>query len=78
MVQVQAILGAVKLTTTVVLEPPGQTFSLDAVVNAASYSSGAVAPGEIVSLFGSGMGPAAGAAMPVQAGQFAFEVVPVL
>ncbi len=28
------------------------------VVNAASYASGSVAPGEIVALFGSGMGPA--------------------
>ncbi|HUB78915.1 MAG TPA: glycosyl hydrolase [Bryobacteraceae bacterium] len=31
------------------------------VVNAASYTAGAVAPGEIVSLFGSGLGPAQGA-----------------
>jgi uncharacterized protein (TIGR03437 family) len=33
---------------------------LAAVVNAASFQSGAVAPGEIISIFGSGIGPATG------------------
>jgi uncharacterized protein (TIGR03437 family) len=37
--------------------------SLAAVLNAASYSSGAVAPGEIVTLFGQGIGPTAAATL---------------
>ncbi len=31
--------------------------SIDAVVNAASFQSGAVAPGELITIFGSGLGP---------------------
>jgi uncharacterized protein (TIGR03437 family) len=33
---------------------------LTAIVNAASFESGAIAPGELVSLFGTGLGPAQG------------------
>ena len=36
---------------------------LDAVVNAASFLAGPVAPGEIVTLFGTGLGPEAGATL---------------
>ncbi len=36
------------------------TVQLNAVENAASYASGSVAPGEIITLYGSNMGPAAG------------------
>ena len=38
------------------------------MVNAANYASGPVAPGEIVTIFGSGLGPIDGAGMEVQAG----------
>src|SRR5262249_49723391 len=37
----------------------GPSFTADAVVNAASFKGGAVAPGEMVTIFGSGIGPAA-------------------
>ncbi|MCB9383994.1 MAG: trypsin-like peptidase domain-containing protein [Bryobacterales bacterium] len=38
----------------------GSTVQLGAVTNAASFEAGVVSPGQIVSLFGSGMGPAQG------------------
>jgi uncharacterized protein (TIGR03437 family) len=41
------------------MSPCAAGISLSAVVNAASYQSGAVAPGEIVTLFGAEMGPEA-------------------
>ena len=39
--------------------PPSQQISLHAVVNAANYRGGSVAPGEIVTIFGSPIGPEA-------------------
>jgi uncharacterized protein (TIGR03437 family) len=39
-----------------------------AVTNAADYLLGPVAPGEMVTIFGTGVGPAAGASMRVQSG----------
>jgi len=42
----------------------GPNVSKDAIVNVASGLGGAVAPGELVSIFGSGLGPEAGAASP--------------
>jgi uncharacterized protein (TIGR03437 family) len=39
---------------------PLPALTAQGVVNAASFSSGAIAPGEIVALLGSGLGPAAG------------------
>jgi uncharacterized protein (TIGR03437 family) len=39
------------------LEPAGPGVKVNAVVNAASNQNGAVAPGEIVALYGSGLGP---------------------
>jgi trimeric autotransporter adhesin len=41
---------------------------VQAMVNAASYAAGAVAPGEFVTLFGTGIGPTAPAGMSVVAG----------
>src|SRR5205814_6715335 len=37
--------------------PPSQQISLHAVVNAANYAGGAVTPGEIVTVYGSPIGP---------------------
>ncbi|MEZ5365824.1 MAG: hypothetical protein R2748_26705 [Bryobacterales bacterium] len=45
-----------------VLPGPSPAFSSGAVTNAASFQPGPVAPGEIVSIFGVDMGPAAGMA----------------
>jgi uncharacterized protein (TIGR03437 family) len=57
------VLGA--RTFTVLQQPaPAAVPRVDAALNAASGAGGAVAPGEIVSIYGSGMGPAQGA--PVQ------------
>ena len=42
------------------LKPTGSGIGLKAVVNAATNLTGAIAPGEIVVLYGSGMGPAPG------------------
>jgi uncharacterized protein (TIGR03437 family) len=39
--------------------PPAPVFSQAGVVNAASFVGGSVAPGEIISIFGTGIGPAA-------------------
>jgi uncharacterized protein (TIGR03437 family) len=55
-----------------------QTVQLACVGNAASYNDTAISPGEIVSLFGSGLGPAAGApAWLDAAGRFPTEVANV-
>jgi uncharacterized protein (TIGR03437 family) len=40
--------------------PPAGPPAVTSVVNAAGFQSGAVAPGEIISIFGSGIGPATG------------------
>ena len=47
---------------------------VQAVVNAASYAVGAVSPGEFVSLFGMGIGPATAAEMTVAAGYAAMTL----
>ncbi len=39
------------------LQPSGYALSLAAVTHGASFQTGAIAPGEVVALFGSGMGP---------------------
>jgi uncharacterized protein (TIGR03437 family) len=41
---------------------------VQAIVNAASYSGGSVSPGELVTLFGTGIGPAASAPMSIIGG----------
>jgi uncharacterized protein (TIGR03437 family) len=48
--------------------------ALNGVVNAASYSGGALAPGEIVTIFGSGFGPATLAAAEYTDGQLPTSV----
>jgi len=45
---------------------------LTAVVNAASYASGPVAPGEVVALGGTGLGPATGVSAQLSAGATSF------
>jgi uncharacterized protein (TIGR03437 family) len=51
-----------------------QTLSIDSIVNAASGIGGAVAPGEIVTITGAGLGPAAGVSSPVVDGAFSSSV----
>jgi uncharacterized protein (TIGR03437 family) len=58
--------------------PAAQTVQLACIGNAASYDDTAISPGEIVSLFGSGLGPAAGTpAWLDAAGRFPTEVANV-
>ncbi len=47
---------------------------VQAVVSAASYAAGAVSPGELVTLFGTGIGPAAPAGMSIVSGYVATSV----
>ena len=48
-------LGSVSVAVSAAERP---SFPPEGVVNAASYQGGAIAPGEMVAIFGSGMGPA--------------------
>ena len=48
--------------------------SISAIVNAASYGSGAVSPGEIVTIAGTGIGPEALQSYSIQSGQFSTQV----
>ncbi len=50
--------GMVAVYSGAKIMPAGPYLTPDGVVSAASYASGALAPGEIVALFGSGIGPA--------------------
>jgi uncharacterized protein (TIGR03437 family) len=51
--------SAVNVTLTLVKAPdPGGTIPPAGVVNAASFQGGGVAPGELITIFGSGIGPA--------------------
>jgi uncharacterized protein (TIGR03437 family) len=43
------------------IAPPAPSFTAAGVVNAASFAAGGATPGEIVSIFGTGLGPAGGA-----------------
>lgn len=63
LVPVTATMGAGKITTNIVLAPSGGKIGAAAIVNAATYADGPVAPGELVTIFGYGVGPASGAAM---------------
>jgi len=54
--------------------PVGPQFSSSNIVNAFSYQSGGVAPGEIVSIFGSGLGPQNGIAFSFEAAAGALPV----
>jgi uncharacterized protein (TIGR03437 family) len=49
-----------KAATLAITIPVSPAFAANGVGNAASYDSSSVAPGEIVSIFGSGLGPIAG------------------
>ena len=44
-------------TGALVIEPGGPRFSIEGIGNAASFASGCVAPGEIISIFGLTLGP---------------------
>jgi uncharacterized protein (TIGR03437 family) len=55
----------------VILAPPGGGVSTAAIVNAANYANGPVAPGGIVSILGSGMGPFNGAGLQLASGMVA-------
>lgn len=57
------------LSRTVGGVAPGPSFTAAGVVNAASFRGGAVAPGEMITIFGSGIGPAGGT-------RFLFDGVP--
>ncbi len=56
-------------STTVILAPPGAGVSTAAIVNGANYANGPVAPGEIVSVLGSGLGPSEGAGLQLDSGR---------
>jgi uncharacterized protein (TIGR03437 family) len=68
---VTATLGAQSFSTAVILAPPGGGVSMADIVNAANYANGPVAPGEIVSVLGSGIGPAQGAGLQLESGMVA-------
>ena len=55
----------------------GPAIALSAATSAASFSSGAVSPGELVSLFGSGLGPTAGTGLRLQDGLVASDLAGV-
>lgn len=46
-----------QVTITLTVRPPQPTFEARGIVNAASFSPGFVAPGEIISIFGAYLGP---------------------
>jgi uncharacterized protein (TIGR03437 family) len=49
--------GAEKIPITILVGNPGPQLPATGVVNAASYQGGAISPGEIVTLFGTAIGP---------------------
>ncbi|HYL95150.1 MAG TPA: hypothetical protein VET69_05020, partial [Terriglobales bacterium] len=51
-----------KVQVNFIVDPPRPVFSNQSVVNAATFLAGAVAPGEIVSIFGANLGPTPGLA----------------
>jgi uncharacterized protein (TIGR03437 family) len=50
--------SAIQASATIALNPANITFSADSITNAATFRTGGVSPGEIVTIFGAGMGPA--------------------
>ena len=74
---VTATLSTQSLSTTLILAPPGGGVSTAALVNAANYANGPVAPGGIVSMLGSGMGPSDGAGMQLESGRVATKLAGV-
>ena len=67
-------MGAAKASTNLILAPSGTKIGMAAVVNGANYAEGPVAPGELVSIFGYGVGPASGAAMTATSGKVATQL----
>ena len=60
--------GTLQLTINVALTVTAPTPNIGAVVNAASYLTGGVSPGEIVTIFGTSLGPATGVSSTVVKG----------
>lgn len=60
--------GAVQLTINVTLNVSTSLPNIDRVVNAASYLDGGIAPGELVTIFGSSLGPFTGVGATIQNG----------
>jgi len=50
-----------------ILQAPTPIISAGGIVHSASYTGGAIAPGELISIFGSNFGPAAGVVQTAQA-----------
>jgi trimeric autotransporter adhesin len=67
-------MGAAKASTNLILAPSGTKIGMAAVVNGADYAEGPVAPGEFVSIFGYGVGPASGAATTATSGTVATQL----
>ena len=65
--------GSTMISVPVVMtiDNPGPRLTPGGVVNAASYQGGAIAPGEIVSIFGTGIGPAIPYGPLIWSGQYA-------
>lgn len=74
LVPLTASMGAAKASTNIILAPPGTKIGMAAIVNGADYAERPVAPGELVSIFGYGVGPASGAAMNTQSGTVATQL----
>jgi len=74
LVPLTATMGAANATTNVILAPSGTKIGAAAIVNGADYAEGPVAPGELVSIFGYGVGPASGAAMDTKSGTLATQL----
>jgi len=66
---VTAMLGTKAFSTTVILAPPGGGVWTADILNAANFANGPIAPGEIVSIVGSGVGPPAGAGLQLESGK---------
>jgi uncharacterized protein (TIGR03437 family) len=60
--------GAIQLTIDVSLEVTSSLPVIGAVVNGASYLEGGIAPGEIVTIFGTSLGPATGVLAAINGG----------
>jgi len=52
-----AVNSPAQVQVTLIVEPARPVFSTQSIVNAATFLTGAVAPGEIVSIFGANLGP---------------------
>jgi uncharacterized protein (TIGR03437 family) len=63
-----------KITTNIILVPSGTKIAAATIVNGANYAEGPVAPGELVTIFGSGVGPASGGAMNTASGTVATQL----